>query len=55
MKGLMIDYIDAYTGEIVRKRIDNYEFCVRDCVCYFTSRGENFEVELKDVFQVYVN
>lgn len=55
MKGLMIDYTNTYTGKITRKRIDGCAFCIRDGVCYFTSDGEDFEVDVNDIFQVYLN
>ena len=55
MKGLMIDYMDTYIGKITRKRIDGSEFSIRDGICYFTSGGENYEVDVNNIYQVYIN
>ena len=55
MKTLMIDYMDTYTGKIVRCRIDGCAFSIRDGICYFTSNGEDVEVDVNNIFQVYPN
>lgn len=53
MRGLMIDFTDEKTGKIRRMRIDGGAFSIRDGVCYFTSDGDNYEVPVEDIFQVY--
>lgn len=52
---MMIDYTDKATGKITRNRIDDAAISVRDGVCYFTVDGQNIEVDLDDVFQIYTN
>ena len=50
---MMIDY--DKDGVIVRKAIDDMEFCVRDGKMYFTSNEKKYEVDLEDIYQVYPN
>ena len=54
MKSMMIDY-RTKNGEVVRKEIDNYEFCTRDGIAYFVSGGVKHNVPLSSIIQVYTN
>lgn len=53
MKTLMIDYKDHFHDRIVRCKVDDCSFCVRDGICYFTSNGSDYEIPIEDIFQVY--
>lgn len=55
MKSMMIDYRDNNNGNIMRKVIDNYEFCIRDGVAYFVSDGTRYNISLASIIQVYTN
>ena len=52
-KTMMIDYRNDTTGVIVRKEIDDAEFCVRDGKAWFISKGEKISTPLDTVIQVY--
>ena len=54
MKSMMIDYRDK-DGKVMRKTIDNYEFCTRDGVAYFASNGTKYNVPIASIIQVYTN
>ena len=51
-KTLMIDYRDS-DANVVRREIDNMEFCVRDGYAYFASEGDKYQIMLGDVIQIY--
>lgn len=53
-KMMMIDYRDEQ-GTIRRKRIDDFEFCVKDGGVYFISDEVKYHIGLDSVCQVYVN
>ena len=55
-KAMFIDYrehLDDDKTKFIRKVVDNYEFCVRDGIAYFSSCGQFYQVPLEDVSQVY--
>lgn len=52
-RNMMIDYINM-DGKMVRKQIDDAEFCIRDGKCVFTSGGKYIEIEIDEIFQVYM-
>lgn len=49
---LQIDYRNQ-DEKIIRKPIDNCEFCVRDGMAYFESRGAKVCVPLEKIIQMY--
>lgn len=56
MKNMMIDYRAKDENEeiqIMRKVVDNYEFCIREGFAYFISEGTKTQVPLPDIVQVY--
>ena len=53
-KVMMIDYRDEI-GDIYRKIIDDFEFCVHEQDVYFISSGKKYHIPLDQVVQVYIN
>ena len=53
-KTMMIDYREEVTGVIVRKEIDDAEFCIRNGRAWFISKGEKFNTPIDTVIQVFL-
>ena len=53
-KALMIDYRDD-AGNIYRKTVDDFEFCVHEEDVYFISSGTKYHIPLDQVIQVFLN
>ena len=53
-KTMMIDYREEVTGVIVRKEIDDNEFCVRDGMIWFISKGEKFNTPIDTAIQIFM-
>lgn len=50
---LTIDFLSDETGDIVRRRIDGNAFSIRNGHCYFTSDGEDYDIEIESIIQVF--
>ena len=50
---LTIDFTDEDTGKIVRCHIDGNAFSIRNGRCYFASGGEDYDIEIEQIIQVF--